>query len=63
MVGWYVSCLLQFLVIGTVLVYACAKSRKTGTALLCALLFASLAVPSVLTYVSRSYGIIRVTIP
>ncbi|KAF0762026.1 nose resistant to fluoxetine protein 6-like, partial [Aphis craccivora] len=42
--GWYVSCLLQFLVIGTIVVYVYVKNRKIGISLIVMLLCASLAI-------------------
>ncbi|XP_025192359.1 nose resistant to fluoxetine protein 6-like [Melanaphis sacchari] len=60
--GWYVSCLLQFLVIGTILVYVYVKNRKIGTFLFVMLLCISLATSFVITYTNRVYGIIRVMV-
>ncbi|CAH1712122.1 unnamed protein product [Aphis gossypii] len=58
--GWYVSCLLQFLVIGTIVVYVYVKHRKIGISLIVILLCASLAISFITTYVNQAYGIIRV---
>ncbi|XP_060865557.1 nose resistant to fluoxetine protein 6-like [Metopolophium dirhodum] len=58
--GWYVSCLLQFLVIGTTVVYVCVKRRKIGIYLVVMLLCASLAISFVTTYINQAYGIVRV---
>lgn len=57
--GWYVSCLLQFLVIGTTVVYVYVKRRKIGIYLIIMLLCASLAISFVTTYVNQVYGIVR----
>jgi len=62
-VGWYISCLLQFIVIGTILISVCVKYRKIGVGVTVICLCISLAIPFISTYVTRSYGIIRVVIP
>ncbi|XP_022172973.1 nose resistant to fluoxetine protein 6-like isoform X2 [Myzus persicae] len=62
-VGWYISCLLQFIVIGTILISVCAKYRKIGLGAVIICLCISLAIPFISTYVTRSYGIVRVLIP
>ncbi|CAI6366252.1 unnamed protein product [Macrosiphum euphorbiae] len=62
-VGWYISCLLQFIVIGTILINFCVKYRKIGVGAIIVCLCISLAIPFISTYVTRSYGIVRVTIP
>lgn len=61
--GWYVSCLLQFLVIGIIIIYICIKNQRVGVGLMIVLLCVSLIIPFVLTYTSRAYGLVRVTIP
>lgn len=61
--GWYISCLLQFIVIGTIIVYICVKKPKLGVGVMCLLLCVSLFIPFILTYTTRSYGIIRVLRP
>lgn len=60
--GWYISCLLQFLVIGTVVMYVRVKNRKFGIYLIATLLVASLITPFVMTYMNRAYGIIRLMV-
>ncbi|XP_029347322.1 nose resistant to fluoxetine protein 6-like [Acyrthosiphon pisum] len=62
-VGWYISCLLQFIVIGTILINLCVKYRKIGVGGIVVCLCISLVIPFISTYVTRSYGIIRVMIP
>lgn len=60
-VGWYISCLLQLLIIGSIVTYVCVKNYKVGVSLLGVLLFLFIVLPFVLTYISRSYAIIKVT--
>lgn len=60
-VGWYISCLLQFMVIGIILVYICVKNRKVGIYIIVLLLLASFATSFVVTFVTKSYGIVRLT--
>ncbi|CAH1712124.1 unnamed protein product [Aphis gossypii] len=62
-VGWYISCLVQFMIIGTILINICVKYRKIGVGIVSVCLCVSLAIPFVSTYVTRSYAIIRVLIP
>eukprot|EP00102_Acyrthosiphon_pisum_P018530 XP_016655740.1 PREDICTED: nose resistant to fluoxetine protein 6 [Acyrthosiphon pisum] len=58
--GWYVSCLLQFLVIGTTVVYICVKHRKIGIYLIITLFIVSLVTSFVTTYFNQAYGMIRI---
>ncbi|XP_022182796.1 nose resistant to fluoxetine protein 6-like isoform X2 [Myzus persicae] len=58
--GWYVSCLLQFLVIGTTVVYICVKHRRIGIYLIVTLFITSLAISFLTTYFNQAYGMVRI---
>ncbi|VVC41806.1 Nose resistant-to-fluoxetine protein, N-terminal,Acyltransferase 3 [Cinara cedri] len=58
--GWYISCLLQLLVIGIVVVYVRAKNPRVGICVMVLLLCSSLITPFVMTYIYQVYGIIRI---
>ncbi|XP_050442482.1 nose resistant to fluoxetine protein 6-like [Adelges cooleyi] len=60
--GWYISCLLQFLIIGTVVMYIYVKRHKLGTIIIFVLFCTSLIIPFVITYNTKSYGIIKVMV-
>ncbi|XP_026813027.1 nose resistant to fluoxetine protein 6-like [Rhopalosiphum maidis] len=62
-VGWYISCLIQFMIIGTILISVCVKYRKIGVGIISVCLCISLAIPFITTYVTQSYALIKILIP
>ncbi|XP_050442512.1 nose resistant to fluoxetine protein 6-like [Adelges cooleyi] len=60
--SWYISCLLQFVVIGTIIMYIYVKTPKIGTNIIVFLFCASLIIPFAMTYHYKAYGIVRVMI-
>lgn len=62
-VSWYVSCDVQFFIIGVIIVYIYTKNNKYGIGLLTSILVVSIFVPFIITILTRSEGILKVYIP
>ncbi|XP_022177141.1 uncharacterized protein LOC111038381 isoform X2 [Myzus persicae] len=62
-VSWYVSCDVQFFVIGVIIVYVYTKNTKYGIGLLGTILGLCVCVPFVVTILSRTDGIHKMQIP
>ncbi|XP_050440209.1 nose resistant to fluoxetine protein 6-like [Adelges cooleyi] len=60
--GYYISLLLQLMVIGMIVVYIYGKNRKIGTVVLALLISASLIIPFALTYYSKLDGLSKLNI-
>ncbi|XP_050442145.1 nose resistant to fluoxetine protein 6-like isoform X1 [Adelges cooleyi] len=57
--SWYISCLLQFHVIGAVVSYVYYKSKRRGLILMWLMLIISLITPFVLTFYKRTIGFVK----
>lgn len=62
-VSWYISCDVQFFIIGVVLVYIYTKNKKYGIGLLATILITSILTPFIITIMTKSDGILKVHIP
>ncbi|CAH1712056.1 unnamed protein product [Aphis gossypii] len=56
-VNYYVSCDVQFFIIGVIIVYAYMKNTKYGIRLLASILSLSLFVPFLVTFLTKRFGI------
>ncbi|KAL5241672.1 hypothetical protein ACI65C_009082 [Semiaphis heraclei] len=62
-ISWYISCDIQFCILGVIIVYIYTKNIKLGIGLLIAMLGASIAVPFIITIMTKREGIIKILIP
>ena len=62
-VSWYISCDVQFFIIGVIMVYIYTKNNKYGIGLLTSILVVSIFVPFIITILTRGEGILKVHIP
>lgn len=62
-VSWYISCDVQFYIVGAIIVYVYIKNRKYGIGLLTAMIGISLFVPFMYTFLTRGDGILKVNLP
>lgn len=61
--SWYIACDIQFFVVGIVILYVYVKNRKLGVRLLIAMSIVSLIIPIVVTFVTKSDGMLKTTFP
>eukprot|EP00102_Acyrthosiphon_pisum_P008731 XP_003245760.3 PREDICTED: nose resistant to fluoxetine protein 6 [Acyrthosiphon pisum] len=59
-VSWYISCDLQFFIVGVILVYIYTKNTKYGIGLLSTIVIASTFTPFISTILNKSDGILKV---
>ncbi|XP_050440176.1 nose resistant to fluoxetine protein 6-like isoform X2 [Adelges cooleyi] len=57
--GWYISCVIQLLAIGTIIIYIYVKKPKIGVYIMVLMLIMSLTIRFAVTYHTKSYGIIK----
>ncbi|XP_025193573.1 nose resistant to fluoxetine protein 6-like [Melanaphis sacchari] len=62
-VSWYLSCDVQFFIIGVVIVYVYIKNNKYGIGLLTTMFILSIFVPFTTTILTKSEGILKIHIP
>lgn len=62
-VSWYLSCDIQFFLIGIIIVYVYMKNFKYGIGMLITALGVSLSVPFIITIITKSDGILKVHVP
>ncbi|XP_026810739.1 O-acyltransferase like protein-like [Rhopalosiphum maidis] len=62
-VSWYISCDVQFFIIGVIIVYIYTKNNKYGIGFLTTILIVSICVPFIVTILTKSEGILKVHIP
>ncbi|XP_060865910.1 nose resistant to fluoxetine protein 6-like isoform X2 [Metopolophium dirhodum] len=62
-VSWYISCDVQFFIVGVVLVYIYTKNTKYGIGLLSTIIIASMITPFISTILNKNDGILKIHIP
>ncbi|XP_060865863.1 nose resistant to fluoxetine protein 6-like [Metopolophium dirhodum] len=62
-VSWYISCDVQFCVLGVIIVYVYTKNIKFGIGLLIAVIGVAISVPFVITILTKREGIIKILLP
>lgn len=61
--SWYISCDVQFFILGVIVVYIYTKNTKSGIGLLTLILGVSIAVPFIITILTKREGIIKILLP
>jgi hypothetical protein len=61
--GWYLSCDIQFFIIGVIIVCVYTKNEKYGKSLIGVLIGVSLSLPFIITYMRKIDGILKVDLP
>lgn len=61
--SWYISCDIQFYIIGVLFIYLYTKNVKCGICLLSLMLGASIFVPFIITYLTKIDGMLKVHLP
>lgn len=62
-VSWYISCDIQFCILGVIIVYIYTKNIKFGIGLIIAILGVSMSVPFIITILTKREGIIKILLP
>ncbi|CAH1712092.1 nose resistant to fluoxetine protein 6-like isoform X1 [Aphis gossypii] len=62
-VSWYISCDIQFCILGVIIVYIYTKNIKFGIGLIIAMLGVSMSVPFIITILTKREGIIKILLP
>ncbi|KAL4143275.1 hypothetical protein QTP88_005626 [Uroleucon formosanum] len=62
-ISWYLSCDIQFFIIGVIVIYVYTKHPKYGLTLISAIIFLSISVPFIVTLTTGRKGIAKITIP
>ncbi|XP_060877768.1 O-acyltransferase like protein-like [Metopolophium dirhodum] len=62
-VSWYISCDVQFFIVGVVLVYVYTKNIKYGIGLLSTIIISSIITPFIITILKENDGILKVHLP
>lgn len=62
-VSWYISCDIQFCILGVIIVYIYTKNIKFGIGLIILTLGVSITVPFVITILTKREGIVKILLP
>uniref|UniRef100_A0A2H8TW21 Nose resistant to fluoxetine protein 6 n=1 Tax=Melanaphis sacchari TaxID=742174 RepID=A0A2H8TW21_9HEMI len=61
--SWYISCDVQFFIIGVFIIYVYTKNNKYGIRLLATVVILSIFIPFIITILTKSEGILKIHIP
>ncbi|XP_025193565.1 nose resistant to fluoxetine protein 6-like [Melanaphis sacchari] len=62
-VSWYISCDVQFCILGIIIVYIYTKNVKLGIGFIIAMLGVSITVPFIITILTKREGIVKILLP
>ncbi|VVC41807.1 Nose resistant-to-fluoxetine protein, N-terminal,Acyltransferase 3 [Cinara cedri] len=63
LISWYLSCDIQFFIVGVIILYIYSKNKKSGIGLLSVLLCISFCIPFIITLLTNRDSIVKLNLP